>query len=94
MSFPCTRCGLCCKNIGGIRELTQYDSGAGICKHFQPELGCLIYESRPLVCRIEEGYDLYARDSVTKVEYIKLNAEVCNRLQEEAGMAIEFRVRI
>ncbi|GAA7639553.1 hypothetical protein MMM5_07280 [Helicobacter pylori] len=27
--FPCTSCGLCCKNITGIIELVGFDAGNG-----------------------------------------------------------------
>ncbi|GHQ18047.1 hypothetical protein VN0283_09800 [Helicobacter pylori] len=29
LRFPCTSCGLCCKNITGIIELVGFDAGNG-----------------------------------------------------------------
>ncbi|WQZ86776.1 YkgJ family cysteine cluster protein [Helicobacter pylori] len=53
--FPCTSCGLCCKNITGIIELIEFDAGNGVCKFLDLETNlCKIYESRPLICRIDE----------------------------------------
>jgi len=46
--FPCTSCGLCCQNIGGIKELKEFDLGNGICKYFDfGNRKCSIYEDRP-----------------------------------------------
>ncbi len=55
--FPCTSCGLCCKNITGIIELIGFDAGNGVCKFLDLETNlCKIYESRPLICRIDEAH--------------------------------------
>ncbi|WP_240443577.1 YkgJ family cysteine cluster protein [Helicobacter pylori] len=55
--FPCTSCGLCCKNITGIIELIGFDVGNGVCKFLDLETNlCKIYESRPLICRIDEAH--------------------------------------
>ncbi|WQU08283.1 hypothetical protein KVC75_05640 [Helicobacter pylori] len=42
--FPCTSCGLCCKNITGIIELIGFDAGNGVCKFLDLETNlCKIY---------------------------------------------------
>ena len=33
--FPCTSCGICCKNITHIPELKELDLGNGTCKYFK-----------------------------------------------------------
>ena len=42
---------------------------------------CSIYDNRPLLCRIDDSYDIYFKDIYTKEEYYKLNYEVCKKLQ-------------
>ena len=65
-SFSCDKCGLCCQNIGNTTELDFLNRGDGICKHFDPHhLLCTIYEKRPLICRVDEGYSLFQK-SFTK----------------------------
>lgn len=92
MSFPCTRCGLCCQNIEALPELLAFNRGDGVCVHFDVEKGCLVYSNRPLVCRIDEGYERYAADKMSKHRYLAMNADVCNRLQDDAGISMDFRV--
>ncbi|GAA6787556.1 hypothetical protein AOH128_03610 [Helicobacter pylori] len=55
--FPCTSCGLCCKNITGIVELVGFDAGNGVCKFLDLETNlCKIYESCPLICMVDEAH--------------------------------------
>ncbi|GAA7090961.1 YkgJ family cysteine cluster protein [Helicobacter pylori] len=55
--FPCTSCGLCCKNITGIIEFVEFDAGNGVCKFLDLETNlCKIYQSRPLICRVDEAH--------------------------------------
>ncbi|WQW52880.1 YkgJ family cysteine cluster protein [Helicobacter pylori] len=90
--FPCTSCGLCCKNIAGIIELIEFDAGNGVCKFLDLETNlCKIYESRPLICRVDEAHKkLYPH--IPHKEFYTKNAEVCNALQETNHMDISFRV--
>lgn len=92
MSFPCTRCGLCCQNIHKVEMLRDYHRGDGVCIHYQPEVGCTIYEKRPAACRIDDGYKVFASDQMSLEEYYRGNAQVCNQLQEAAGLPLDWRV--
>ncbi|WQU98882.1 YkgJ family cysteine cluster protein [Helicobacter pylori] len=90
--FPCTSCGLCCKNITGIVELKEFDTGNGVCKFLDLETnGCKIYESCPLICRIDEAHKKLFPHIPCKEFYAK-NAEICNALQEANHMDVSFRV--
>ncbi|MDU9767171.1 YkgJ family cysteine cluster protein [Helicobacter pylori] len=92
--FPCTSCGLCCKNITGIIELIEFDAGNGVCKFLDSETNlCKIYESRPSICRVDEAHKKLYPNIPLKEFYAK-NAEVCNALQEANHMDISFRVII
>ncbi|WP_033753363.1 YkgJ family cysteine cluster protein [Helicobacter pylori] len=90
--FPCTSCGLCCKNITGIVDLIEFDTGNGVCKFLDLETnGCKIYESRPLICRIDEAHKkLFPH--IPRKEFYAKNAEICNALQEANRMDVSFRV--
>jgi len=92
MSYPCTNCGLCCQNIAKIDELVALDDGSGSCKHYVPKQGCNIYETRPAICRVDEGYLLYAKDKLSRDDYYQANATVCNELQEAAQMPLMYRI--
>jgi Fe-S-cluster containining protein len=93
--FPCSGCGLCCQNIGHIEELKEFNRGDGVCKYydFASKL-CLIYETRPDICQIDTMYQKEYFQKFTKEEFYKLNAEVCNKLQELYNMDISYRVSI
>lgn len=94
MSFPCTRCGLCCQNIDKVEQLRQYDRGDGTCIHYQPTVGCGIYEQRPIACRIDEGYQVFASDRMSLSDFYRVNAQICNQLQEAAGLPLKWRVKL
>lgn len=60
--------------------------------HYNIDLGCSIYEERPLACQIEAGYKVFASSSMSKSEYYKKNAFLCNQMQMKAEMPIKFKV--
>jgi Fe-S-cluster containining protein len=71
-----------------------FHEGDGICRHYNPDIGCDIYQSRPLVCRIDEGYiELFSKE-VPLLIYYQKNAEICNELQASAGLNEQYRVEI
>lgn len=94
MTFPCTQCGLCCQNIGEVTELKHWDTGNGTCKHFDQAAGCKIYKERPLVCRIDEGYQLFKNQFPSKQAFYEANAKICNDLQQANGSSLIFRVNL
>lgn len=93
MSFPCTQCGLCCKNITNVIGLEDFQQGDGVCIHYSSINGCEIYRDRPLVCRVEEGYKAFF-STMSKEVFYQRNAEICNQLQEQAEMNVFYRVRL
>ena len=93
--FPCTSCGLCCQNISNIKELKDFDTGNGICIHFDPlNNGCKIYEDRPNICRIDKMFQLEYNKYFTKEAFYMENAKVCNALQEKYGLDKSFKINI
>jgi Fe-S-cluster containining protein len=69
LKFNCNGCGKCCKAIK--------------CPLLTEDNKCSIYDTRPLLCNVEKGYDVLFKDKMTRVEFYKLNEAVCKKLQEE-----------
>lgn len=81
LSFKCDCCGICCRTIGGISLLEQFDRGDGVCCHLTDENLCGIYNSRPEICNVEAMFK-YFSDKMTKEEYFKLNTDSCMALKK------------
>lgn len=76
--FVCDKCGLCCMNLGRSSIYAGLDRGDGICRYFDEEFKlCTIYESRPLLCNVDETYKHFFRKEMTKEDYYNLNYESC-----------------
>lgn len=88
--FPCTSCGACCSSIEGIEFLKEFNQN-GKCDKLKNNL-CTIYDSRPLLCRIEDSYDQLFSSYMTKEEFYIQNAKACNELQEKLNIDIKYRV--
>ena len=95
MSFPCTQCGECCRRVSQSPATAPLDRGDGTCRHFDDDArSCRIYEERPALCRIDEGFETTFKLFMSKERYYAENAEWCNRWQEEKGLPESFRVRL
>ena len=73
-------CGECCRHIDLISELSEFDSGNGICIHLKENI-CDIYENRPDLCRVDRMYEKQFSKEYTWDEFCKLNEFVCKQLQ-------------
>jgi len=93
MNFPCSGCGLCCKNISTIQALKDFDTGDGVCLHLNNEGQCDIYEMRPEVCRVSEMYEKYYKDHYSRNSFYEMNAIICNDLQQKNKFDTKFRVK-
>ncbi len=78
--FKCNKCGMCCKNLKKSSLYEKLDRGDGVCKFLCGNL-CSIYDNRPLLCRVDDSYDVYFKDIYTLEEYYKLNYEGCKKVQ-------------
>lgn len=82
--FPCNACGVCCKNISGIEELKDFDSGSGICKFLDTSSNqCRIYENRPEICRVDVMYEKQYSHLYSIEKFYELNLQACEVLQNE-----------
>lgn len=78
--IKCDKCGKCCRNLDKSEIYKDLHNGNGICRYLKDNL-CTIYENRPLLCRVDEGYDKYFKNIYTREEYYKLNEESCLELK-------------
>lgn len=85
--FSCIRCGACCKNAGYL--ISGFDRGDGVCKHLTNDNLCEIYEDRPTVCRVDEGYTLYFSSLMPYDRYVLENIKACNSLIEGVNYAMD-----
>ena len=80
-ALPCTRCGACCRHLGGSSLFTQLDRGDGICRHLDLDTNlCRIYETRPTICRVADMFGAF-EDQLSWAEYVALNQQACRELQ-------------
>lgn len=80
--FKCSQCGECCKNLDKSEIYKDLDRGDGTCIYLEGNL-CSIYENRPVICRIDECYELYFKTIYSLEEYYELNYKACKMLQNK-----------
>ena len=78
--FICDCCGCCCRNLNKSPLYAELDSGNGTCKYLIGNL-CSIYDQRPLLCRIDDCYELFFKNSMEREKFYKLNMLVCENLK-------------
>jgi Fe-S-cluster containining protein len=70
--FECEQCGSCCRAVGCI-----YLDGNK----------CSIYDSRPALCRVSEGYGIFNfEQKMSYKEYIENNKLECIELRKKYGL--------
>lgn len=79
--FKCDQCGKCCRNLNKSQLYSELDRGDGICKFLNGNL-CSIYQVRPLLCRVDDCYEQFFKESMSKEDFYSLNYEVCNELKK------------
>jgi uncharacterized cysteine cluster protein YcgN (CxxCxxCC family) len=79
--FPCNSCGKCCSNVNLSKETRGLDRGDGICRYLNMESKkCIIYDTRPDICRIELQYRKNYSLIYTWRDFTELNLEICEKL--------------
>lgn len=79
--FSCDRCGECCRHVNLSQLYCGLDRGDGICRYLQGNL-CSIYETRPLLCRVDESYELFFKDKMKREDYYNRNKRMCEKLKK------------
>lgn len=82
--FQCDRCGLCCRSLYKSKVYEHLDKGDGSCFYLDLDTNlCMIYEKRPLICRVDDAYEELFKNTYSKEKYYKLNAQGCINLKKE-----------
>ncbi|HGE8300285.1 TPA: YkgJ family cysteine cluster protein [Serratia marcescens] len=83
LSFPCSKCGLCCQQVNLAKETLFLDRGDGTCRYYDPaSKGCRIYNERPDICRVDLQFALHYSHLYTWENFVELNLVVCRQLIE------------
>ena len=80
--FRCDKCGECCKKLNKSSVYDELHNGDGVCRYLVGNL-CSIYEDRPLLCRIDESYEILFKETMDKSEYYDLNYKFCDKLKKQ-----------
>lgn len=96
MTFPCTQCGLCCKQMDKVlSNPTPFDWMQELVDDFPYQAlsnghcemlhnnQCMVYEDRPLLCNLERTVD-ELDIGFTKDQWFALNERGCEILQDKA----------
>ena len=79
--FNCSQCGQCCRNLDKSELYKELDRGDGVCIYLKGNK-CSIYSKRPLLCRVDESYDVFFKSEYSLNEYYRLNYEACEKLKK------------
>lgn len=91
--FPCNGCGCCCRQLKNVPELSNFDRGDGTCIHLKDNL-CMIYETRPDICRVSTMYELFYKSQMSKEAFYHANLLICKQLQIQAGLPQYQQVKV
>lgn len=80
MSFPCNICGACCRHLKLAPMYRELDRGDGVCRFLNGNI-CSIYEKCPLICRIDDAWNVFFKNYVSREEYYRINMEYCKKFQ-------------
>ncbi|MDR2523437.1 MAG: YkgJ family cysteine cluster protein [Synergistaceae bacterium] len=81
MSFECDQCGSCCRSLKRNALYADLDVGNGVCVFLNETGLCSIYYSRPLKCRIDDCYDEFFSDVMSRDVFYSINKEACTCLK-------------
>lgn len=78
--FKCDHCGCCCRNLDKSNLYKDLDRGDGVCQYLTENL-CSIYDNRPLLCRVDDCYDVFFHKYMKRDEYYQMNMIECQKLK-------------
>ena len=81
--FVCTKCGICCRNIDKIPELSSYHTGDGVCVYSSDENLCTIYDIRPDICNVDRMYQKVYKNIMPRELYDEYNMQGCKLLKKQ-----------
>lgn len=85
-AFPCNQCGACCRLVSLAPETQFLDRGDGTCRHYDDLTRlCAIYNSRPIICRVDKQYEVNYQQRYNWQEFIEINRIACQALEKMAN---------
>ena len=105
-NFPCTKCGLCCKNVSNIFKNTESlpqnlqdlisvfpyrPKPDGSCPMLSDDGICTVYHDRPIICNINLTAKLL---NIDINDWYRINADACNQMIQKAGLSSDYLVKI
>ncbi|MCD9518542.1 YkgJ family cysteine cluster protein [Photobacterium phosphoreum] len=82
--FPCDSCGQCCRRVNYSEKTAYLDRGDGVCCNFDDKTNlCLNYDTRPLICRVEDYYHQKLSHVYQWEEFVRLNLEICEQFKQD-----------
>jgi len=96
--FVCSKCGACCRLAKKL--LGHLDVGFpyafkedGSCEKYDPAVGCIVYEDRPDVCRVDVAGGICTTVlNITEEEYYTMTINSCNEMMDSLGIDQSFRI--
>jgi Fe-S-cluster containining protein len=88
-NFPCTKCGACCQRAGAAGLMPSKADGS--CLYLNTDNTCSVYDKRPDFCSIDKMYKK-RQLIMSKKDYYKLTAKICNKFIEEDGLDDKFKI--
>lgn len=86
--FPCERCGCCCKQVGRIKFAEHLALKDGSCKYLDKKSNlCKIYVDRPIFCRVDDFYDNFLSNEMTREDFYRRNKFNCRIFQSEINFS-------
>jgi Fe-S-cluster containining protein len=70
-------CGECCRRIGCVNLLPEFQGENGSCIHLGADNRCDIYAERPLLCRVDEIYEVFFASEMTLEVFYEENKKCC-----------------
>ncbi len=97
VAYPCTSCGSCCRRAYLIPDSGLPLKADGSCANLGADNKCQIYETRPLLCRVDESFvalTVAGKVNMTRAEWFSVNARACNQFIKEDKLDPKYLIRV
>ena len=81
-TFPCNRCGSCCRALENNIVFEELNRGDGTCKYFDETHSlCKIYDRRPECCNVRIMWEKHFSQKFSWQHFIAINKAICTNLK-------------
>jgi Fe-S-cluster containining protein len=74
-----------------VKDFPEPIDSDGVCVHLKDNR-CSIYETRPLICRVDDYYEVVKDEFKSKDHYIYYTINLCNTMITEVGLDKKFLI--